>query len=118
MRIRRPGSRTFVELDTETEIPLGSTIDTKRGVVALTSVPRAGGSEETARFRDGIFVVRQPGAITELTLSEALRRCPRGARSRRLWGDGRGAFRIRGRYGRRRPCAAPAGSSRTRARAR
>jgi hypothetical protein len=87
VRLRRPGSRAFVELDTETEIPLGTTIDTKRGVVVLTSVPRAGGTEETARFRDGTFVVRQRGAITELAL-----------RSRRLWGNGRGAFRIRGRY--------------------
>jgi len=105
VRVRRPGSRSFVELDSETDIPLGSTIDTKRGVVALTSVPRAGGTPETARFFDGIFVVRQPGRITELTLSEALRPCPRRAqsaqskpRSRKLWGDGRGAFRTRGRY--------------------
>jgi hypothetical protein len=87
VRLRRPGSRTFVELDTETEIPLGSRIDAERGVVALTSIPRAGGTEQTARFRAGVFVVRQRGAITELTL-----------RSRRLWGQGRGAFRIRGRY--------------------
>jgi hypothetical protein len=103
IRVRRPGSRNFVVLGGADDIPLGSTVDAKRGVVELSSVPRAGGPVQKARFYDGIFVVRQPGGITELRLSEALARC-RGAsasakpKRRRLWGEGSGAFRTTGRY--------------------
>ena len=52
-----------------------------------------------------MFVVRQVGAITELTLNEPLD-CSRKARasqkkkpkSRKLWGDGKGKFRTKGSY--------------------
>ena len=48
----------------------------------------------------------QKGAYTELTLTEALASCSNRARtsqskkpkSRRLWGDGKGKFRTKGRY--------------------
>ena len=48
----------------------------------------------------------QSGAYTELTLTEALAACSSRARasqskkpkSRRLWGDGKGKFRTKGRY--------------------
>jgi len=67
-------------------------------------VPRAGGPVQAAEFYDGLFVVRQRGGITELTLSESLARCSRATaaakkpKSRRLWGSGSGAFRTRGSY--------------------
>ena len=96
--VRRPGSREFVELDATAGIPDGSTIDTKRGVVELIS------ASGTARFRDGIFRINRRGALTDLTLTEALAPCKRsGARasakkpkSRKLWGQGCGKFRTVG----------------------
>ena len=75
----------------------------------LSSVPRKGGPVQTALFYDGLFVVTQVGGITILRLSEPLAKCPTGKaasaaakkkkpKSRRLWGDGSGAFRTQGRY--------------------
>jgi len=103
--VKRPGSSTFVALDASSGIPLGSTIDAKKGKVQLTSVPKSGGAPESALFYDGIFKVTQPGSITELRLVEALA-CHGGAahaaakkpKTRKLWGDGSGSFRTRGQY--------------------
>jgi hypothetical protein len=88
-------------------IKLGSTVDARRGVVVLTSVPKAGGQPETAKFYGGMFKVTQTGAITTLTLNEPLAPCAsnRSARAaaakpktRKLWGDGKGKFRTNGQY--------------------
>jgi hypothetical protein len=86
-------------------IPMGSTVDTRKGRVRLTSLPSAGGTPQTAEFYDGLFRVTQKGAYTELTLTEKLAPCSSRARaaqkkpkSRRLWGDGKGKFRTKGRY--------------------
>ena len=87
-------------------IPMGSTIDTRKGRVELTSLSSAGGAPQKAQFYDGIFRVTQSGAYTELTLTEALASCSNRARasqskkpkSRKLWGDGKGKFRTKGRY--------------------
>ena len=78
----------------------------KRGTVELTSLSSAGGKPQKAKFSDGIFRVTQSGAYTELTLTEALATCSSRARtaqskkpkSRKLWGDGKGKFRTKGRY--------------------
>ena len=85
---------------------MGSTVDTKKGVVELTSLPRGRRAPQTARFSEGIFRIAQRGAITELTLTEPLAPCSKRARSaakkpksRRLWGDGTGKFRTSGNYG-------------------
>ena len=56
-------------------IPMGSTVDTKKGAVELTSVTAPGAPPQTARFSDGIFRISQRGAITELTLTEPLAPC-------------------------------------------
>jgi hypothetical protein len=104
VRIRRPGSRRFVALAGAQDIPLRSTVDVKRGVLSLTSVPKPGGAPETARFNSGIFRVTQPGSITQLALTERLAACKRASaaarkpRKRKLWGNGSGAFRTRGRF--------------------
>ena len=75
---------------------------------ARSSSPRsrsAGGTPEKAKFYDGIFSVTQSGAITDLTLNETLAPARRpGTRgrqepkTRKLWGDGKGKFRTKGRY--------------------
>jgi hypothetical protein len=101
-----PRSRRCDPLRAGDAIPLGSTIDTKKGEVELTSLSSRGGRPQTARFRDGIFRVTQSGAFTDLTLTEALAPCSKRARAaqskkpkaRKLWGDGKGKFRTKGRY--------------------
>ncbi len=106
IRVRRPGSRDFVELTAGQPIPLGSTVDAKRGVVEIASVPRAGAKPETAQFRLGIFRITQSRGITDLKLVEALATCPRRSaratqrkpKSRKLWGKGSGKFRTTGNY--------------------
>jgi hypothetical protein len=104
--VKRPGSNKFVELDGSQGIPLGSTVDVKKGRIELTSVPKKGGAPETAAFYDGIFKLTQPGSITELRLVEALACGGGGAahaaakkpKTRKLWGSGSGSFRTRGQY--------------------
>jgi hypothetical protein len=107
VRIQLRGSNRFVELEAGRQIPMGSTIDTRRGRVTLTSADGSGGTQ-TADFYQGIFRVTQTRGrrpVTVLTLTERLS-CPRGRASaaqrgkktRKLWGNGRGRFRTVGRY--------------------
>ena len=103
--VRLPGSSRFVALDAAQGIPVGSTVDARKGVVVLTSIPKAGAAPETARFWDGIFRISQASGITTLTLTEQLAPCSSRARAaqkkpktRKLWGDGKGKFRTKGRY--------------------
>jgi 6-phosphogluconolactonase (cycloisomerase 2 family) len=110
VRVRRPGTASFVPLQDVEELPLGSTIDTRRGRVDIaTERQKRGGRIQEGRFYGGLFLVRQRRSdryVTELVLRGALSRCPasRGSAQaaasskRRLWGDGKGRFRTRGRY--------------------
>jgi hypothetical protein len=107
VKVRLPGTKTFVDLDATRGIPTGSEVDTRKGVVELTSIPKAGGKPETARFYDGLFKVTQSKGLTTLTLSEALAACPKKGRAaaaaakpkkRRRWGEGQGRFRTAGKY--------------------
>ena len=90
----------FVPL-TPTLLRNGAEIDARRGAVEIT---RADGG--VAKFYDGMFKLSQSGGITTLTLSEALDCSRRGAaraaqkkpKTRKLWGDGKGKFRTKGRY--------------------
>ncbi|MBE2316813.1 hypothetical protein DVA67_012590 [Solirubrobacter sp. CPCC 204708] len=105
--VKPRGALSFAPLDVTTGIPNGSEVDVRAGRVTLTSIPRPGAPAETADFYGGIFIVTQKGGITELKLSERLTGCPRGQQARlaqskpkkrRLWGDGKGAFRTSGKY--------------------
>jgi hypothetical protein len=107
VRIRRPGSTQLVDLQGTDDIPLGSTVDTTQGVVALSAVAKAGGAPQTAKFYEGLFKVTQTGSITQLELNQALASCSRGraagaaaakSKKRHLWGDGKGSFRTKGKY--------------------
>jgi hypothetical protein len=106
VKIKLPGTSKFVDLDAVRGIPVGSTVDAKKGTVRLTSIPKPGGKPETAIFYDGIFRVSQSRGITNLTLVEALAACPRKRanaaaakpKKRRLWGEGKGNFRTSGKY--------------------
>jgi hypothetical protein len=112
--VKVPGSNRFVVLGTqERQIPTGSVIDTRKGRVSIvTAVGTASKATQQAVFYDGVFQFTQPraarDAIAEAKLVGALENCSRrsgrgGAfdaakrRGRRLWGNGRGRFRTRGR---------------------
>ncbi len=105
--VRRSGSTAFAELGATSSVPLGSTIDTKHGVIALQSAPKPGGRPQRATFFGGIFEVTQSGARIDLTLNEPLAACPKRGKAaaaaqqpktRHLSGDGSGSFRTAGRY--------------------
>jgi hypothetical protein len=106
--VKTPGGK-FVALDPTKPIPLGSTIDTKNGTIQLTAQQKKNGKTQTAKFFDGIFKITQTKTTTDLTLNEALAKCPKRKhaahasakkkpKSRKLWGNGSGSFRTRGQY--------------------
>ncbi|HEY6889465.1 MAG TPA: Ig-like domain-containing protein [Solirubrobacter sp.] len=100
--VRRPGTTEFAAISRSTAIPLGSEVDARKGRVVLTAEPAEGKPFARATFYAGLFVVGQAGGYVELTLSEALAPCKKKApaagkpKSRKLWGDGKGKFRIKG----------------------
>jgi hypothetical protein len=104
VRVKLAGTNTFIDLASAADIPLGSTLDVKHGKLQLSSVPKAGGTPQTATFFGGIFKVTQPGGTTDLKLNEPLASCTahaaaaKKAKSRHLWGSGSGAFRTSGQY--------------------
>ncbi len=102
VKVKRPGTNRFVRLREDELLPVGSVVDTLKGRVTLTAT---GGSAAT--FYDGIFRVTQGrGArpLTTLTLVERLRcggratAAAKAKKKRRLWGDGRGKFRVKGKH--------------------
>jgi hypothetical protein len=108
VRIKRPGSKRYVTLTAEAQIPVGSSIDTRRGRIAITAA-QGGGRTASADFFAGLFKLTQTKGskpLTTLTLTERLS-CPRKAsaaaaakkkKKRRLWGDGSGRFRTKGKH--------------------
>jgi DNA-binding beta-propeller fold protein YncE len=108
VRVRVPGAEDFVSLRNLRVIPVDSLVDARRGKALLSSVRDRSGSVQQGHFSQGLFQVRQRRSeryLTELVLRGKLGPCPRGGRasaaartSRRLWGNGRGRFRTRGRY--------------------
>src|SRR5262249_1177457 len=105
--VKRPGSKKFVPLSAAGSGPLGASVDVPHGRIALSSVPSKAGKAQTVQLYSGQFKVTQPGRITQFALNGALARCPRGKaavaaakqpKTRRLWGDGKGSFRTKGRY--------------------
>ena len=107
VRVKRPGGR-FRVLREGDLLPNGTTIDTLKGRVTLIAAANRNGRESKADFYAGVFKFRQSKGrrpLTTLTLTELLR-CPRANASiaakrkkkRRLWGDGSGRFRTKGKH--------------------
>ena len=100
VRVRLPGSDEFFELEDAQQVPVGSTFDTARGRVNLVAA-----GQQRSWFYQGVFRLGQSkGArpLSTLTLTGQLA-CGRGAniaakRKRRLWGDGKGKFRTKGKH--------------------
>lgn len=107
--VKLPGASGFVELSTARSVPVGSTVDTRAGIVELTV--DSSGQAQTAQFKYGVFQIAQSGAkgaVTELRLTGALEGCKAKRRSpvaetaaggRRLWGSGKGRYRTKGSKG-------------------
>ena len=106
VKVKLPGRKSFRELKEGEQLPEGTTVDTLKGRVTLIA---AGGQKAT--FYDGIFKIAQgKGAkpLTTLTLTEKLsckassaRKATTAAKKktkRRLWGDGSGKFRVKGKH--------------------
>ena len=104
VRVRLRGTNRFVDLRQLRRVPVGSELDTTRGVVRLVAAAQRG--TQTGTFRDGRFVVGQArggGRVAEMRLSGPLT-CPKrgtaalqAPKKRRLWGNAKGSFRTRGR---------------------
>jgi hypothetical protein len=101
----------FRTLREDEAIPLGSTVDATKGRVHITSAA-GGGKTQAGDFYQGMFVITQTrGAkpITQLALAGKLscakkkgRKATTSAKKkkvRRLWGDGKGRFRTKGKHG-------------------
>ena len=110
--VREPGTSKFVQLEGTTEIPVGSQVDTTRGVINLTS-GLGGGRTNSSRFYSGVFTILQKrarNAFMTLRMDGGnFRRCGRALSTlsveakrkrpvRTLWGNGKGRFQTRGRY--------------------
>ena len=104
--VKPKGQRKFHKLLGTESIPTGSTVDTRPGRVRLTSAVNTQGAVRTSDFWAGVFRVnqrRKRNAITDLILRGRLENCGRASaaarkrKGRRLWGNGKGKFRTRGR---------------------
>ncbi len=97
--VKRPGSSTCAPLGAGESIPLGSTVDARKGVVEITA-----SATSKAKFYDGIFKLTQKGGVTRLALVEKLAACKKASsaakrpKTRKLWGSGKGKFRTEGKY--------------------
>jgi len=101
VKIKLPGSDDFIELTDGQQIPVGTTVDVRKGRVTLSA---AGGGE--ALFYAGIFKIGQGKGATPLTTLKLVEKlsCAQASftakkkRKRRLWGDGKGRFRTKGKH--------------------
>jgi hypothetical protein len=110
--VHADGVTTYRRLRGKERMPVGTTVDAKRGAVRLTVARDERGGIWTAVFSEGKFTVLQPDEddpVTTLELTGASLRetcggdtatasAKRKKRVRRLWGDGKGRFRTSGHY--------------------
>jgi CSLREA domain-containing protein len=110
IKVKRPGAKRFTKLaDNGAQLPVGTTVDARKGRVTIVAASDDGGGTDTAVFYGGIFKIGQTkGAkpTTILRLTEKLS-CPKAGsasiaakrkKKRRLWGDGEGKFRTKGKH--------------------
>jgi hypothetical protein len=110
VRVRRRGAASFHALAGGAELPVGSEVDARRGVIKLTSA-LPGGTTQSGSFGGGRFLIKQSSRSRgRVDLFLRGRVCARPARRgrhasaarrsvvRRLWGRDRGGrFRTHGR---------------------
>jgi hypothetical protein len=109
IRVKRPGAKRFRRLaDNGAQLPVGTTVDALEGRVTIVAASDEQGGTDTAVFYGGIFKIGQTKGdkpTTILSLTEKLS-CPKAGtaiaaakkKKRRLWGDGEGKFRTKGKH--------------------
>lgn len=111
---RRRSMERHVRLRSRIRVPFGTIVDARRGRVRLSVAVTRAGRRERSVFFGGKFVPHQGPAEKGVTTLRLIggdfgpETCParasrvpaadRRRRVRRLWGDGKGRFRTRGRY--------------------
>jgi hypothetical protein len=105
--VQLPGTNTFVQLSHDSQIPVGTIVDTTQGRVRIVEA-LPGGKTASSDFFQGIFKVAQAkNGLADLTLAGGnFKVCGRGASAsaakstviRHLWGAGKGKFRTKGKY--------------------
>ncbi len=101
---RVPGSQTFVTLVKETQIPLGTELDTTHGRVLLTFATGYGKTEHAQWWQGRFFIGQTKGTkpVGTQSLSGPLACSKRSFTAqaagpkRSLWGKGKGRFRTKG----------------------
>ncbi len=105
VRVKIPGSDEFFDLNDIQQIPVGSTIDTRHGKVTF----QAAGKQKMWLY-EGLFKFSQKKGkkpLTTLTMTEKLTGCKgsgkasaakKKVKKRRLWGNGKGRFRTKGKH--------------------
>ncbi|HEX6712115.1 MAG TPA: hypothetical protein VF066_01975 [Thermoleophilaceae bacterium] len=105
--VKLPGSSAFAPLAHDSQVPVGATVDARKGRVRIvTALPN--GKTQSADFFEGVFSVSQAktGLATMVLAGGSFGSCgkTRGASAakvkeiRRLWAAGSGKFRTKGRY--------------------
>jgi hypothetical protein len=109
VRVKLPGSDEFFVLQDGQQLPMGTTFDTTKGRVNLVAAANNTGKTQKAWFYKGVFKVRQSKGrkpLTTLSMTGKLQ-CGGGKkanaaakknRKRRLWGNGKGRFRTKGKH--------------------
>ncbi|HEX5620526.1 MAG TPA: right-handed parallel beta-helix repeat-containing protein, partial [Solirubrobacteraceae bacterium] len=106
VRIKLPGKRRFRVLDEDEQIPLGTTVDVRRGRVTIVA---AAGGDQQADFYGGIFKISQTKGTTPITVLRLVEKlscksakqanaAAKRKKKRRLWGNGSGRFRTKGKH--------------------
>jgi hypothetical protein len=110
IRVRLPGSKKFIVVTSDTQIPVGSVIDARKGKLRLTSAKSEAGGEQSADFYSGIFKVLQPAKGSPITVLKLIGapKCAKagagaatasGKKGNGLWGSGKGKYRSVGKHG-------------------
>ena len=119
IRVQVPGSNQFVELTAGAAIPVGTVVDATKGEITITSAADANGTPQTANFGGSQFKILQRRAakpVTDIVMAggdftgcfpralnartaDVFGAARRKWSRRRLWGNGHGRFRTRGRHG-------------------
>jgi hypothetical protein len=102
VKVKEPGDKGFTVLGAGAQIPVGTTVDTRKGRVTLVTADKKGTAK--AVFYDGVFKVGQSkkSKLTTLSLVEKLACGGKASaaikrkKKRRLWGNGKGRFQTKG----------------------
>jgi hypothetical protein len=109
VRVKLPGRKRYATLDDLGNVPAGTTVDARHGVLSLVSAVNAAGRTQTARFKGAVFRLGlRASGMVDLFLTSGPGRCspPRPAArtaakrrpARKLWGkDSKGKYRTHGR---------------------